>query len=106
MVLTRSSCPWQFASVTCTQVVQADAWLGTESTLVRYLPMLGSGVTAVSNTMQRLPYLAGIGPSTVMTRLKLQFWCGTAAAVAHRKELVTRHSSRQEAAVKQCLLRI
>ena len=66
----------------------------------RHLPimMLGPGITAVPNTMQ--PYLAGIGP-TVMTRLKLQFRSGT-AAVAHRKELVTRHSRRQEAAAKQC----
>ena len=78
------------------QVVQADA--SAQSTLARYLPMLGPGITAVPNTMQ--PYLAGIGP-TVMTRLKLQFRSGT-AAVAHRKELVTRHSRRQEAAAKQC----
>jgi hypothetical protein len=78
------------------QVVQADAL--TQSTLARYLPMLGSGVTVVPNTMQ--PYLAGVGP-TVMTRLKLQFRSGT-AAVAHRKELITRHSRRQDAAARQC----
>ena len=78
------------------QVVQADA--SAQSTLARYLPMLGSGVTEVPNTMQ--PYLAGIGP-TVRTKLKLQFRSGT-AAVAHRKELVTRHSRRHEAVSKQC----
>jgi hypothetical protein len=84
------------------QVAQTDAL--QQSTLARYLPMLGSDVTAVPNTMQ--PYLAGIGP-TVKSRLKLQFRSGT-AAVAHRKELVTivtRHSSnsrRQETLSSQC----
>ncbi len=75
------------------QVAQTDAL--QQLTLARYLPMLGPDVTAVPNTMQ--PYLAGItgiGP-TVKSRLKLQFRSGT-AAVAHRKELVTRHSRRQE----------
>jgi len=78
------------------QVAQTDAL--QQSTLARYLPMLGPDVTAVPNTMQ--PYLAGIGP-TVKSRLKLQFRSGT-AAVAHRKELVTRHSRRQETASSQC----
>ena len=79
------------------QVAQADAL--HQSTLARYLPMLGPDATAVPNTMQ--PYLAGIGP-TVKTRLKLlQFRSGT-AAVAHRKELVTRHSRRHQAASSQC----
>jgi hypothetical protein len=50
------------------QVAQTDAL--QQSTLARYLPMLGPDVTAVPNTMQ--PYLAGIGP-TVKSRLKLQF---------------------------------
>ena len=74
------------------QVAQTDAL--QQSTLARYtryLPMLGPDVTAVPNTMQ--PYLDGIGP-TVKSRLKLQFRSGT-AAVAHRKELVTRYSRRQ-----------
>ncbi len=79
-----------------TQVAQADAL--AQSTRARYLPMLGSGVTAVPNTMQ--PYLTGVGP-IVRTRLKLHFRSGT-AAVAHRKELVTRHSRRQETAARQC----
>ncbi len=79
------------------QVAQTDAL--QQSTLARYLPMLGPDVTAVPNTMQ--PYLAGIGPSTVKSRLKLQFRNGT-AGVAHRKELVTRHSRRQETVSSQC----
>jgi hypothetical protein len=48
-------------------VAQTDAL--QQSTLARYLPMLGPDVTAVPNTMQ--PYLAGIGP-TVKSRLKLR----------------------------------
>ncbi len=78
------------------QVVQTLAL--QQSTLACYLPMLGPDVTAVPNTMQ--PYLAGIWP-TVKSRLKLRFRSGT-AAVAHRKELVTRHSRRQETASSQC----
>jgi hypothetical protein len=77
-------------------VAQTDAL--QQSTLARYLPMLGPDFTAVPNTMQ--PYLAGIGP-TMKSRLKLQFRSGT-AAVAHRKELVTRHSRRQETVSSQC----
>jgi hypothetical protein len=78
------------------QVAQTDAL--QQSTLARYLPMLGPDVTAWPNTMQ--PYLASIGP-TVKSRLKLQSRSGT-AAVTHCKELVTRHSRRQETASSQC----
>ena len=41
---------------------------------------------------------------TVKSRLTLQFRSGTAAVatVAHRKELVTRHSRRQETVSSQC----
>jgi hypothetical protein len=74
-------------------VAQTDAL--QQSTLARYLPMLGPDVTAVPNTMQ--PYLAGIGPTAyselVKSRLKLQFRSGTA---------VTRHSRRQETVSSQC----
>jgi hypothetical protein len=58
------------------QVAQTDAL--QQSTLARYLPMLGPDVTAVPNTMQ--PYLAGIGP-TVKSRLKLQFRSVTSHSV-------------------------
>ncbi len=55
------------------QVAQAAAQ--QQSTLARFLPMLGPDVAVVPNGMQ--PYLASIGP-TAKTRLKLQCHSGTA----------------------------
>ncbi len=89
MVPTRSGSPWLSVSVTCKWHRLIDAL--QQSTLARYLPMLGPDVTAVPNAMQ--PYLAGIGP-TVKSRLKLQFRSGT-AAVAHRTR--AGHKAQQEA---------
>ena len=77
------------------QVVHSAA--SQQTTLARYLPMLGPDVTKFPNTLQ--PYLEGA--ATAHTRLKLQFRSST-AAVAHRKELTTRNSRRQQHVSHQC----
>jgi hypothetical protein len=85
-------------------VAQTDAL--QQSTLARYLlPMLGPDVTDVTagsaqHIQCSLTWLA-LGLPTVKSRLKLQFRSGN-TAVAHRKELVTRHSMRQETVSSQC----
>ena len=78
------------------QAAHTDA--ARQTTLARYLPMLGPGTCMVPNTLQ--PYLSGPGP-TLHTRLKLQFRSST-AAVAHRKELLSRHSTRQQHVSNHC----
>ena len=77
-------------------LVRRDA--EAQTTLARYLPMLGPAVAAVPNTLQA--YLQGVGPC-LHSRLKMQFRSGT-AAVAHRKELTTRSSRRVDTESSQC----
>ena len=77
-------------------LVRKDA--EAQSTLTRYLPMLGPEVAAVPNMLQ--PYLIGIGPN-LPARLKMQFRSST-AAVAHRKELTSRAGRQVERESSQC----
>jgi len=76
------------------QTARNDA--AVQSTLARYLPMLGPDTCMVPNALQ--PYLSG---PRVHSRLKLQFRSST-AAVAHRMELLTRHSTRQQHVSNNC----
>ena len=76
------------------QTARNDA--AVQSTLARYLPMLGPDTYMVPNALQ--PYLSG---PRVHNRLKLQFRSST-AAVAHSMELLTRHSTRQQHVSNNC----